>query len=125
MHQETFTVYVVDDDPSIRRALERLLRSAGFSALTFASAEAFLQSTVPSGKGCLILDIRLPGINGLELQEELASRRAMNPVIFMTAHDNRQWQEKAKETGAVAYLKKPFLEQEFLDAIRLCRERQA
>lgn len=122
--QQISTVYVVDDDASIRRALERLLRSAGYYALTFASGEEFLQSTVAPGKGCLILDIRLPGMTGLELQEELASRGAMNPVIFMTAHDNPQWQEKAYKVGAIAYLRKPFREQSLLDAVELFFERE-
>ena len=121
MHQETFTVYVVDDDPSIRKALERLFRSAGYHALTFESAEDFLDSTAAPGKGCLILDIRLPGITGLDLQEKLASQGKKYQVIFMTAHDNPQWQERARKAGAVAYLKKPFPEKDLLDAIQLGR----
>ncbi len=115
--QQTSVVYVVDDDASIRRALERLLRSAGYCALTFSSGEEFLRSTITPGEGCVILDIRLPGMNGLELQEKLASRGAMNSVIFMTAHDIPQWQERATKAGAIAYLKKPFREQSLLDAV--------
>ena len=121
MQQETFTVYVVDDDPSIRKALERLLRSAGYHALTFESAEEFLDSTAAPGKGCIVLDIRLPGISGLDLHEKLTSEGAKYSVIFMTAHDSPQWQERAKKTGAVAYLNKPFPEQTLLDAIQLGR----
>ena len=121
MKQETFTVYVVDDDPSIRKALERLLRSVGYHALTFESAEEFLDSTAAPGKGCLVLDICLPGISGLELHEKLASEGAKYSAIFMTAHDNPQWQERAKKTGAVAYLNKPFPEQTLLDAIQIGR----
>lgn len=117
--QETFAVYVVDDDPSIRKALERLLRSAGYHALTFESAEDFLDSTSAPGKGCLVLDIRLPGMSGLDLQEKLASQGRKYQVIFITAHDNPQWQRRAEKTGALAYLKKPFGEQSLLDAIRL------
>lgn len=121
MKQETFTVYVVDDDRSIRKALERLLRSAGYHALTFASAEEFLYSTAVPGKGCIILDIRLPGMTGLDLHEKLASEGAKYSVIFMTAHDSPQWRQRAKKTGAVAYLNKPFPEQTLLDAIQLGR----
>jgi FixJ family two-component response regulator len=123
MPQESVTVYVVDDDESIRRALKRLLRSVGYHAVTFDSAEEFMEATSCGGEGCLILDIRLPGMTGLDLQEKLASRGAKYAVIFMTAHDNPQWQERAKQAGAVAYLKKPFGKQSLLDAIRLaCRE---
>ncbi len=123
MPQESITVYVVDDDASVRRAIKRLLRSVGYHALTFASAEAFLESTPEPGQGCLVLDIRLPKMTGLELQEKLALRGSTYPVIFMTAHDNPQWREKAKKRGVVAYLKKPFGEQSLLDAIRhACRQ---
>ena len=123
MKQETFTVYVVDDDPSIRKALERLLRSAGYHALTFESAEEFLDSTAAPGKGCIVLDIRLPGISGLDLHEKLASAGAKYSVIFMTAHDSPQWRERAKKMGSVAYLNKPFPEQTLLDAIQLVEMR--
>jgi len=121
--QESFTVYVVDDDESIRRALGRLLRSAGYDALTFESAEEFLDSASGLGEGCLVLDIRLPGMTGLDLQERLAAGGKKDAVIFMTAHDNPQWQERAKKAGAVAYLRKPFAEQSLLDAIRLASGR--
>jgi FixJ family two-component response regulator len=111
-------VYVVEDDESIRRAIERLLRSAGYHAVTFNSAEAFLDSTSGTGAGCLILDIRLPGMTGLDLQEKLASSGAKYRVIFITAHDNPKWQERAMKAGALAYLKKPFGDQSLLDAIQ-------
>jgi FixJ family two-component response regulator len=123
MPQESFTVYVVDDDESIRRALKRLLRSVGHYAMTFASAEAFMESAPEAGEGCLVLDIRLPGMTGLELQDRLASSGAKYAVIFMTAHDNPQWRQRAKEVGAIAYLRKPFDEQSLLDAIQCaCRK---
>jgi FixJ family two-component response regulator len=93
----------------------------GYHALTFESAEDFLDSTSGLGEGCLVLDIRLPGMTGFDLQEKLASRGAKYPVIFMTAHDNPQWQERAEKAGSVAYLRKPFDEQSLLDAIRLAR----
>jgi FixJ family two-component response regulator len=119
MPQESVTVYVVDDDESIRRALKRLLSSAGYRALTFESAEDFLDSASSLGEGCLLLDIRLPGMTGLDLQEKLASSGAKCSVIFMTAHDNPLWQQRAKKAGAVAYLRKPFDEHSLFDAIRL------
>ena len=120
MPQQSITVYVVDDDDSIRRALKRLLRSVGYHALTFASAEEFLEFAPEPGEGCIVLDIRLSGMTGFDLQEKLASRGPKYPVIFMTAHDNPQWQKRARKTGAVAYLKKPFGEQALLDAVSHC-----
>jgi FixJ family two-component response regulator len=121
MPQKPVTVYVVDDDESIRRALKRLLRSFGYHAVTFESAEEFLDSS-SLGDGCLILDIRLPGMTGLDLQEKLSSSGAKYAIIFMTAHDNPQWQERAKKAGAIAYLRKPFDEQLLLNAIQVaCR----
>ena len=124
MDSSSFTVYVVDDDESIRKALKRLLRSVGYHTLTFGSAEAFLEFPLGENKGCLVLDVRLPGMTGFELQEKLSMKGAAYPVLFMTAHDNPQWQERAKKAGAVAYLKKPFFEQKLFDAIRLCSEKQ-
>ncbi len=118
MSQESFTVYVVDDDESIRRAIGRLLRSVGYHVLTFGSAEDFLDSTSGTEEGCLVLDVRLPGMSGLALQEKLASRGAKYSIIFITAHDNPQWQERAMKAGALAYLKKPFGDQLLLDAIQ-------
>lgn len=122
---ESMPVYIVDDDESIRKALQRLLKSAGYQALTFASAEDFLDSISGRGEGCLILDIRLPGISGLDLQEQLFSRGGKYSVIFITARDNPQWLEKAKKSGAIAYLKKPFNEHALLDAIQLARSNKA
>lgn len=119
MPKQSITVYIVDDDDSIRTALRRLLRSVGYHALTFASAEEFLEFAPELGEGCLVLDIRLPGMSGLDLQEKIASRDTEFPVIIMTAHDNPQWQERAEGAGVVAYLKKPFHEKLLLDAIRL------
>ena len=123
MPQEAERVYVVDDDESVRRALQRLLRSAGYHAVTFESAEDFMDSAPGGGVGCLVLDIRLPGMTGLDLQEKLSASGAKYAVIIMTAHDNPQWRQRAKKAGAVAYLRKPFDEQSLLDAIRLaCHE---
>ena len=121
MPQEPITVYVVDDDESIRRALKRLLRSVGYHALTFASAEEFLEFTSEPGEGCLVLDIRLPKMTGLDLQEQLASRGPGYPVIIITAYDNPLWRERAEKAGVIAYLRKPFSERALLDALGRCR----
>jgi FixJ family two-component response regulator len=121
--QESITVYVIDDDESIRRALKRLLRSVGYHALTFSSAEDFLEFAPERGEGCLVLDIRLPKMTGLDLQEKLASRGTEYSVIIMTAYDNPQWRERAEKAGAIAYLSKPFSEQALLDALCRCRRR--
>ena len=120
MSVKPLTVYVVDDDESIRSALKRLLVSVGFQVLTFESAEDFLDTNFNIEKGCLVLDICLPGMTGFDLQEQLASRRSKIPIIFITAHDNSRWQEKAKNRGSVAYLIKPFREEALLSAIRQC-----
>ena len=120
---ESIPVYIVDDDESLRKALQRLLKSAGHQALTFASAEEFLDAASYSGQGCIILDIRLPGISGLELQKRLAAQGANYSVIFITAHDNPQWLERAQQAGVVAYLRKPFNEKSLLEAIqRACNK---
>jgi len=117
MPRESITVYVVDDDASIRRALKRLLRSVGYHARTFASAEEFVELASDLDESCLVLDIHLPKMTGLDLQEKLASRGAKYAIIFMTAFDKPQWQERAKKMGAVAYLRKPFKGQALIDAI--------
>ena len=116
------TVYVVDDDESIRSALNRLLRSTGYQVLSFESAEDFLNSVSDLSEGCIVLDIHLKGMSGLDLQEKLASREMNYSVIFMTAYDNPQWRERAKKAGAVAYLRKPFSEQALLDAVGRCKQ---
>jgi len=115
--EKPLTVIVVDDDESVRRAMKRLLVSNGFQVLAFESAEELLRSSLVWDKVCLLLDIRLPGMSGLDLYAELASSGVKYPVIFMTAHDDTQWLEKAEEAGAVALLRKPFGEQSLLSAI--------
>lgn len=115
---KTFTVSVVDDDVSVRKALDRLLKACGYWVMTFESAEAFLVSDHNKTSGCcIVLDIKLPGISGLDLAEKLASSGDHHPVIFITAHDTPQWQERAARMGAVAYLRKPFDERLLLDAL--------
>jgi FixJ family two-component response regulator len=117
--EKSFTVFIVDDDESVRKALKRLLRAHGYNVVTFESAEDFLLSDSLRAKGCILLDIRLPGMSGLDLYEKLASCGAIHSVIFMTAHGTPQWQEMAAKTNALAYLQKPFDQQSLLDAIDL------
>jgi FixJ family two-component response regulator len=116
---ETSTVYIVEDDMSLRNAVRRLLKSAHYRVLTFASAEEFRQSDFKSSPGCLLLDIRLPGISGFELREELLASGAQMPVIFITGQDRAGMEERAMRLGASAYLRKPVDEETLLGAIRL------
>jgi len=122
MPQGSFRVYIVDDDASIRSALNRLLRSVGYQVLSFESAEDFLNSASGLSEGCLVLDIHLKGMTGLDLQEKLAASGVTHKVIFMTAYDNPQWRDRAKKAQAVDYLRKPFSEQALLDAVTRCRQ---
>lgn len=112
-------VAVVDDDISVRESLESLIRSAGMRVRVFASAEEFLKSAHPRKADCLILDVRLPGMTGFELQRYLLDRKCRVPVIFMTAHgyDQREKSE-ASSDWTVAYLTKPFDEDELIDAVQ-------
>jgi FixJ family two-component response regulator len=116
---ETHTVYIVEDDTSLRNAVRRLLMSAQYRVITFASAEEFRQSDFKSNPGCLILDVRLPGISGFELHEELLASGAQMPVIFITGQDRAGMEERAMLLGASAYLRKPVDEETLLGAIRL------
>lgn len=119
MANQPTTVFLVDDDESIRRALKRLLKVHGYHVVTFESAEDFLDSRWLRTEGCVILDMRLPGISGQEFYERLAALKTAHPVIFMTAHDSPQSKEWASKTDAVAYLRKPFDQQSLLDALHL------
>jgi FixJ family two-component response regulator len=112
-------VYVVDDDPSVRKALERLLRSAGYNTMTFASAPEFLDFTCPDTPGCLILDIKMPRLSGLELQDRLSEKGISLPIIFITGHGTVPASVRAFKAGAMDFLQKPFKERELLDAV--CR----
>jgi FixJ family two-component response regulator len=116
---EAHTVYIVEDDTSLRKAVRRLLRAAQYRVITFASAEEFRQSDFKSSPGCLLLDIRLPGISGFELREELLASGAQMPVIFITGQDRAGMEERAMRLGASAYLRKPVDEEALLGAIRL------
>jgi FixJ family two-component response regulator len=110
-------ICVVDDDASLLRALRRLLRTGGFRVEVFSSAEGFLLSEQRLQADCLVLDIRLDGMGGLELQEVLAAAGSAVPVVFMTAHDDPSTRERARRAGAVDYLRKPFDEEVLIGAI--------
>jgi FixJ family two-component response regulator len=116
-------VFVVDDDAAMRNSLRRLITSVGFGVELFASARAFLGARRPDVPGCLVLDVRLPGLSGLDLQRELAATDAELPIIFITGHGDIPMSVRAMKAGAVEFLTKPFREQELLDAIRHAIER--
>src|SRR5881296_3639382 len=110
-------VFVVDDDPSLRHALTNLLRSVGLRVETFGSAREFLAGPRPDAPGCLVLDVRLPGLSGLDLQRELAAAQITMPIIFITGHGDIPMTVQAMKAGAVEFLTKPFRDQDLLDAI--------
>ena len=111
-------VFVVDDEPAICLSLKRLVRSVGLEAQTFNSAQEFLRSDRPEGPGCLVLDVRLPGLSGLDLQKELADAKVDLPIIFMTGHGDIPMSVRAMKAGAVEFLTKPFRDQDMVDAIQ-------
>ncbi len=111
------TVFIIDDDPDIRASMRRLLKSVGLRAELFASPQDFLQHKIPEGPSCLVLDMRLPGTNGLEVQRNLIETGINIPVIFITAHGDIPMTVKAMKSGAVEFLTKPFRDQDLLDAI--------
>ena len=111
-------ISVVDDDESVRESLQALLRSLGLTVKAFASAEDFLSATQFENTDCLILDVRLPGLTGLELQRRLISNQRQIPIVFITAHDDEAARSRAVRDGAVDYLFKPFAEEALLKAIR-------
>lgn len=110
-------ISIVDDDDSLRNSLDNLIRSVGFHAQGFSSAEAFLSSNQAHDTACLILDMRLPGMNGLELQRQIVAANWRVPIIFITSHADGDAQARALEAGAVDYLYKPFREEQLLNAI--------
>jgi FixJ family two-component response regulator len=114
---DTSVVFVVDDDASVREALDSLLRSAGFEVRTFASTEAFLQAERSASTTCLVLDVRMPGANGLDFQKYLAEARISVPIIFITAHGDIPMSVRAMKAGAIEFLPKPFADQQLLDAV--------
>ena len=119
------TVLVIDDDPDLRASVGRLLGSLGLNAQLFASISDFLKSDLPDGPTCLVLDVRLPGQSGLDLQRELAAANRELPIIFITGHGDIPMSVQAMKGGAIEFLTKPFRDQELLDAIQvgLCRDR--
>jgi FixJ family two-component response regulator len=116
-------IFVVDDDPSVRKALARLLKSAGFDPVTFGSAAEFLRALEPGGAGCAVLDVAMPDIDGLALQEEMSGRGSELPVLFLTGHGNVPGSVRAMRGGAVDYLEKPVDEEALLAAVRRALER--
>src|SRR5246127_310218 len=113
------TVLVIDDDQDLRTSVGRLLRSLGLDAQLFASISDFLKSGPPNGPTCLVLDVRLPGQSGLDLQRELAATNREIPIIFITGHGDIPMSVQAMKGGAIEFLTKPFRDQELLDAIQL------
>ena len=111
-------VFVVDDDPSVRRSTERLLRSAGLKVQTYSSAREFLASHRPEGPACLVLDVRMPGLSGMDLQRELAQSGIHIPIIFITAHGDEKMRMRALRAGAVEFLAKPFDDETLLESVR-------
>jgi FixJ family two-component response regulator len=120
-------VYVIDDDESVCRALSRLIRSVGLDVETFSSARAFLERKPVERPACLVLDVRLPGASGLDLQESLGRTQAIMPIIFITGHGSVPMSVRAMKGGALDFLQKPFHDQELLDAVQraLARSREA
>jgi FixJ family two-component response regulator len=123
MTQEEPTIAIVDDDSSIREGLSSLIRSVGLRVETFVSATDFLQSWHTDAHGCIVLDVRLPGLSGLDLQRRLADANIHTPIIFITGHGDIPMTVRAMKAGAVEFLTKPFREQDLLDAIRQALER--
>jgi FixJ family two-component response regulator len=116
-------VFVIDDDVSIREALSRLFRSVGLQVKIFASASEFLKIVRPEAPSCLVLDVRLPGLSGLDFQAELAKANVDIPIVFMTGHGDIPMTVRAMKAGAVEFLPKPFRDQDMLDAVQLGLER--
>jgi FixJ family two-component response regulator len=116
-------VFVVDDDAALREALGGLFRSMGLHAEMFGSAAEFLRSKLPDAPSCLVLDVRLPGVSGLDFQSELAKANIHVPIVFMTGHGDIPMTVRAMKAGAVEFLTKPFRDQDLLDAVRIGLER--
>jgi len=114
---DTSTVFVIDDDPSVRAAIQGMLKSVGLYSEAFETPQEFLSSKRSDGPSCLILDVRLPGANGLEFQHELAGAGIRIPIIFITGYGDIPMSVKAMKSGAVEFLTKPFRDQDLLDAI--------
>jgi len=116
-------VFVVDDDPSVRSSLKFLLSTVGLQVESFDSADAFLHNHLPDRTSCLVLDVRLPGLSGLDFQRELTARKISIPIVFLTGHGDIPMSVRAMKAGAVEFLTKPFRDQDLLDAVRIALER--
>ena len=119
MTREPPVVFIVDDDPSMRPAMDSLIRSVGLRVQSFGSAKEFLDCKRPDAPACLVLDVRLPGLSGLDLQRELAAAHITIPIIFITGHGDVPMSVQAMKAGAVEFLTKPFRDQQLLDAVQL------
>jgi FixJ family two-component response regulator len=117
------TVFVIDDDASMRASIQGLLKSAGLRSESFATAEEFLCNKRPDSTSCLVLDVSLPGVNGLDFQRELANAGIQIPIIFVTGHGDIPMTVKAMKSGAIEFLTKPFHDQDLLDAVRQALDR--
>jgi FixJ family two-component response regulator len=120
---ETATVFIIDDDSDVRESIRGLLKSVGLRSDSFGTAQEFLTSERTDGPSCLVLDIRLPGINGLDFQRQLADAGVHIPIIFITGHGDIPMTVRAMKSGAVEFLTKPFLDQDLLDAIHQALDR--
>ncbi len=116
-------VFVVDDDPSVRSSLKVLLSSVGLQVESFDSSDALLQRKLPDAPSCLVLDVRLRGLSGLDFQRELATRNCRMPIIFITGHADIPMSVRAMKAGAIEFLTKPFRDQDLLDAVRIALDR--
>ena len=119
----TSIVFVVDDDASVRSSLKFLLSTVGLQVESFDSADTFLHKKLPDAPSCLVLDVRLPGLSGIDIQRELAARNIRIPTIFLTGHGDIPMSVRAMKAGAVEFLTKPFRDQDLLDAVRIALER--
>jgi FixJ family two-component response regulator len=125
MNKTDATIFIVDDDPSVRKSLLRLIRSAGWQGEAFASAQDFLARPAFSGTGCVVLDVRMPGMTGLELRDLMAAQKISLPVIFLTGHGDIPTGVEAMKKGAVDFLQKPVNDEALLQAIQQAVDRQA
>ena len=125
MQKPAPTTYIVDDDEGVRKSVRFLLRTVGLASHTLASAQEFLDMYKPEHPGCLVLDVRMPGMSGLELQQQLNLRGAIIPVIFITAHGDIPMSVEAMQHGAFDFLEKPFRDQDLIDRIQRALERDA
>jgi len=119
------TVFIVDDDGRMRAAMQRLLKSVGLHSESFATPQDFLRHKVPDGPSCLVLDVRLPGMSGLEVQQKLTEAGVRIPIIFITGHGDIPMTVQAMKSGAVEFLTKPFRDQDLIDAIQQALKRES